>query len=809
MKMMPDRVIFFPTDGEEKPVNNGSVLMRRLLPLMLVLAVFLLSVPGAVAYWDDYDGHDPVHQDMDLAAQQVYSFAELDTYMADVRYGARHEDLKDHIDDRYGIFGLFLTINHFWEADNGPDDPVDMVVVGDNGRNAWQKAQDLWAIALGQYARGDKPKAYEALGHVSHLLGDMGVPAHIHEDSHATDVYEDWMEYPTSQLSAAELASVVSQGRIQIPEGVSNPLFYLFYTTNQVTDWFPSDDDDGNGTATWEENGVNWMAEIYASNKGFDFQTPQNQVGYPHTAHVMDFEDCMTIRNYCYSYAIRAIASLYKLFEEVALSQSALTVVIDEVDAQDPHEDPSWGADFFAEVSINNDWFRNEGDQIIDYDHIYPHWAYGKSVGTSGQIPVCIQIWDEDEDPDDDDKSDIDPAEGAEDLDIVVDLATGAITGDVTGTCGATLTSAGVGDENDYSRIQFRILLPNIPPTAHAGTDQTVNEGDTVLLNGTYEDPNPEDTHTFLWHLKSSTNGQSIPDAATKSLTFMPNDNGVYTFTFTVTDNHGASGRDEVVVTANNVAPVARVDRLADETSAEIGTDVPVALIHLPVYFSGSFTDVGTADTHTAQIHWGDAASSSSFSTFTDSTGGVTGRLTQSHVYQQPGVLDITLNVTDDDGGVGSDTASITVVDAAGAIASAIEMLSVLPDNPKIQAAIGRLEGEKDSIAANGGLDMLDQDELLVAIQMIKQAIVYLDEAEAADPALDLTDVKGLLALAAKSITVGAIADAEAAATKANQLKKVEQAKALVVSGDQALAGGHHADAVGRYQEAVRAILGI
>lgn len=777
--------------------------------LTLILAVSFLSVEGTAAYWDDYDGHDDVHQYMDVVAQQLYSFPELETYMSDVRGGARHEDLIDHIDDRYGIFGLFLTINHFWDADDGPDNPVDMVVVGENGRNAWQKAQDLWAIALGEYAKGDKPKAFEALGHVSHLLADMGVPAHVHEDMHATDIYEDWMEYPTAKLAANELDSVVSQGRIQIPEDVSNPLFYLFYTTNEVTDWFPSDDDDGDNTATWTENGVNWMNEIYASNKGFNFQTPQNQVGYPHTAHDLDFDDCMTIRNYSYAYAIRAIASLYELFEDVATSRSTLTVVIDEVDAQDPHEDPSWGADFFAEVSINNDWFRNEGDQIIDYDHIYPKWAYGKDVGTVGQIPVCIQIWDEDEDPDDDDKTDLDPADGPRDLDIVVDLATGNITGDVTGVCGTELTSAGAGDQNDYSRIWFRILMPNIPPTAHAGDDQTADEGDTVLLQGTFEDPNPEDTHTFLWHLKSSTNGQSIPDATAQTLSFIPNDNGVYTFAFTVTDNYGASGSDEVVITVNNVAPVAQIDRLADETNAEIGVDVPVALIHLPVYLSGSFTDAGTADTHTAQILWGDAGSGSTFRTFSDCTGGVTGTLGQSHVYQAPGVLEISLKVTDDDGGLGVDTASITIVDAAGAITEALEMLSILPDNPKIKAAIGRLAGENESIAANGGLDMLDQNELLVALQMIKQALVYLDEAEAADPALDLTYVKGLLALAAKSITVGAIADSEAVATKDKEFKKIAQAKANVVSGDQLLATGHHAEAVGLYQEAVRAILGI
>jgi hypothetical protein len=76
-------------------------------------------------------------------------------------------------------------------------------------------------------------------------------------------------------------------------------------------------------------------------------------------------------------------------------------------------------------------------------------------------------------------------------------------------------------------------------------------------------------------------------------------------------------------------------------------------------------------------------------------------------------------------------------------------------------------------------------------------------------PALDLAHVKGLLTLAAKSITIGAINDAQANATKANQIKKIQKSTALVANGDQALAAGQHIEAVGKYQEALRGIIGI
>ncbi|WP_092589011.1 PKD domain-containing protein [Acidaminobacter hydrogenoformans] len=180
------------------------------------------------------------------------------------------------------------------------------------------------------------------------------------------------------------------------------------------------------------------------------------------------------------------------------------------------------------------------------------------------------------------------------------------------------MTSAGAGDENNYSRIWFRVLLPNMPPVAHAGDDQTVDEGDLVTLSGTFEDPNPEDTHTFLWHLESASNGQAVPDSETETLNFVPVDNGTYTFTFTVTDNYGAWDSDEVVITSENVAPEVSIDRLFDETDMDIGIDVPVALVNLEVNLTASFTDAGTADTHFAKLEWGDSTFDSSFSSFTD-----------------------------------------------------------------------------------------------------------------------------------------------------------------------------------------------
>jgi len=39
-------------------------------------------------------------------------------------------------------------------------------------------------MAVGEYNSGDLTSAYEYLGHLTHLLADMSVPAHAHEEPH-------------------------------------------------------------------------------------------------------------------------------------------------------------------------------------------------------------------------------------------------------------------------------------------------------------------------------------------------------------------------------------------------------------------------------------------------------------------------------------------------------------------------------------------------------------------------------------------------------------------------------------------------
>src|SRR5207248_520910 len=125
-----------------------------------------------------------------------------------------------------------------------------------------------------------------------------------------------------------------------------------------------------------------------------------------------------------------------------------------------------------------------------------------------------------------------------------------------------------------------------VAPTVNAGADQAVNEGDVVMLAGTFSDPGSADTHTLTWQVTDDS-GQVLAVGSGPSFRFTPADNGTYTVTFTVTDDDGGSASDPAAAPAANVAPA--VDAGADRAVHE-GDAVTLA---------GTFRDPGSADTHT------------------------------------------------------------------------------------------------------------------------------------------------------------------------------------------------------------------
>jgi hypothetical protein len=97
-------------------------------------------------------------------------------------------------------------------------------------------------------------------------------------------------------------------------------------------------------------------------------------------------------------------------------------------------------------------------------------------------------------------------------------------------------------------------LVAVIPPTADAGSDIIVYEGDTVLFNGTGS-VDPDGTIiSYHWEFGDGDTGSGpMP-------THIYGDDGVYTATLTVTDNDDLTDSDTCVITVLNVDPEASID---------------------------------------------------------------------------------------------------------------------------------------------------------------------------------------------------------------------------------------------------------
>jgi Ca2+-binding RTX toxin-like protein len=183
-------------------------------------------------------------------------------------------------------------------------------------------------------------------------------------------------------------------------------------------------------------------------------------------------------------------------------------------------------------------------------------------------------------------------------------------------------------------------LVNNLAPSdVDAGPDQTVNEGDAVTLSGVFTDLGSADTHTVRWQVVTS-NGQVLADGAGPGFVFVPDDNGVYTATLTVTDDDGGMSSDLVTITVNNVRPTPSI---AGPSSGVRGQELA---------FAGSLSDPGSADTHTSLWQAFDADGTEVARAFDDDF-----RWTPT----AGGVYTVSLTVSDDDGGITTASVPVTV----------------------------------------------------------------------------------------------------------------------------------------------------
>ncbi|MBI9069949.1 MAG: T9SS type A sorting domain-containing protein [Melioribacteraceae bacterium] len=161
--------------------------------------------------------------------------------------------------------------------------------------------------------------AFEILGRIAHLLTDMSVPAHIHNNAHAEasdETYEkeymhidvDDSPYSNSNVNFWDAQKIWNDFGDIINPYLSNdtPLHHLMYTVNQYADHFASHLYNGDDNYNSNTELASHYPVGIAPTSSITYNTPYS----PYTKDILH----QNIRDATFPHAIRAVAGLFYWF---------------------------------------------------------------------------------------------------------------------------------------------------------------------------------------------------------------------------------------------------------------------------------------------------------------------------------------------------------------------------------------------------------------------------------------------------------------------------------------------------------------
>ena len=193
-------------------------------------------------------------------------------------------------------------------------------------------------------------------------------------------------------------------------------------------------------------------------------------------------------------------------------------------------------------------------------------------------------------------------------------------------------------DDGGFGLDTAQVSIGNAPPVAEAGGPYTGAEGSPIVLTGVGVDPT-NDPLTYTWDLDYDGDFETVGRVVTNTWS----DNGSYTVLLRVDDGRGGIDIDDATVIVENVPP-----------TPDAGPDRVVAAGE-PVTFNGTATDPGD---DTFIFEWDFDYDGLVFDL------DATGQTVTTTFATGPATYVVALRVTDDDGDIGLDTASVSVGNA-------------------------------------------------------------------------------------------------------------------------------------------------
>lgn len=195
-----------------------------------------------------------------------------------------------------------------------------------------------------------------------------------------------------------------------------------------------------------------------------------------------------------------------------------------------------------------------------------------------------------------------------------------------------TVTVTVTDDDGGVGTDTLVVTVNDLGPTANAGPDQTIDEGNTINVDGSGSTSHPDAIVLYEWDWTSD----GIYDDTGITATSPPyNDDGVYTVMLRVTDDDGSIDTDTLTLTVNDLGPTAEFTwspEPQDEGSPVQFTDLSTSY---PDNIVSWYWDFGDGGTSTLQ--------------------------NPSHTYGDNGIYTVTLTVTDDDGSINSISHDVTI----------------------------------------------------------------------------------------------------------------------------------------------------